>query len=102
MGTVPCCKTIKIKHPILNGGKIFGLTDNVLGGRGVWESADEEVIFYHKQTSSLDGPSASLLSCVLQMQAKLLPSLGKMKIWSWNVFDTIHPLGNHCLNKIKF
>ena len=42
-----------LSHEILSvGGKIFGLTDNVLGGRGVWQSADEEVIFYHKQTSS--------------------------------------------------
>ena len=45
--TVPCCKNLAVRHKDLGSGSIYTLTDLTRGGRGVWQSPQGGVIYFH-------------------------------------------------------
>ena len=44
---IPCCKNIAVRHKDLGAGIIYTLTDEMKGGRGLWQSPQGGVIFFH-------------------------------------------------------
>eukprot|EP00090_Calanus_glacialis_P021264 TRINITY_DN32824_c0_g1_i1.p1 TRINITY_DN32824_c0_g1~~TRINITY_DN32824_c0_g1_i1.p1 ORF type:complete len:262 (-),score=56.28 TRINITY_DN32824_c0_g1_i1:93-824(-) len=50
--TVPCCKNLAVRHKDLGSGSIYTLTDLTRGGRGVWQSPQGGVIYFHSESQT--------------------------------------------------